>query len=145
MKVSSRVDYALSCLVIIAREHASQKPVPVKFIAESEHLEVDYVEQLLIIMKRAGILKSVRGVKGGYLLARSPEELTTYHVLAAFEGEILELVCFRQKGRKTACIHLETCEMRNFWHGMRRVIEEYLKANSIASLLALRNREKGKE
>jgi len=144
MKVSSRVDYALSCLIVIASEYKSQKPVPVKIIAEREHIEVDYVEQLLIIMKRAGILKSVRGVKGGYLLADSPETVTAYDVIKAFEGEILELVCYRKKGRKSLCIHLDHCEVRSFWTGMQSTLETYLKNSTLATLVALRKKEKRK-
>lgn len=142
MKVSSRVDYALSCLIIIGAAYESRKPVPVKCIAEIENIEVDYVEQLLIIMKRAGILKSVRGVKGGYLLADAPEKITAYDVIRAFEKEVLELVCYREKGRKSPCIHLEDCEVRSFWTGMRTVMETYLHNNTLATLIALRAREK---
>ena len=144
MKVSSRVDYAMSCLIVIAQEHDKGIPVPVKKVAAREALEVDYVEQLLIQLKRAGILKSVRGIKGGYLLTRDPEDITTLEILRAFEGEILELVCFRKKGRKSACIHLEECELRRFWIEMGEVMEEYLARNTLRYLVELRAKEKTK-
>jgi len=142
MKISSRVDYALSCLIVIADNYNSQKPIPVKTIAECEHIEIDYVEQLLIIMKRAGILKSVRGIRGGYLLAHPPYEITTYEVLKAFEGEVLELVCFRKKGRRSTCIHVENCEVRSFWNGLGKQIETYLRANTLEKIVRLRRKEK---
>jgi Rrf2 family protein len=141
MKISSRVDYALSCLIVIANEYDSRKPVPVKCIAESEKIEVDYVEQLLIIMKRAGILKSVRGIHGGYLLAKTPSQISAYEVVKAFDGEILELVCFRKKGRRSTCIHISNCEIRSFWNGLGEHIERYLVSNTLDKLVRLRQNE----
>jgi Rrf2 family transcriptional regulator, iron-sulfur cluster assembly transcription factor len=144
MKISSRVDYAISCLIVIAAETDSQKPISVKHIAEKEDIEVDYVEQLLIVMKRAGILQSRRGVKGGYLLAREAEEITAFDIVRSFEGEVLELVCFRAKGRRSACIHLADCEVRSFWNGLRGCIQTYLEKTTLEELVALRAKEKKK-
>ena len=70
MKISSRVDYALSCVLHIVEQYGKNTPVSVKYISQQESLDIDYVEQLLITLKKAGILKSVRGIKGGILLAR---------------------------------------------------------------------------
>lgn len=144
MKISSRVDYALSCLLVIAAQDESERPTSVKYIAEQEKIEVDYVEQLLIVMKRAGILKSLRGVKGGYLLARPAGEITAFDIVRSFEGEVLELVCFRAKGRRSTCIHLADCEVRSFWTGLRGHIQEYLEQTTVTDLLALRQKEKMK-
>ena len=142
MKVSSRIDYALSCLLDVAEQYDTKKPISVTNIAEREGLEVDYVEQLLIIMKRAGILKSVRGAKGGYMLASAPHRISAYDIVKAFEGEILELVCYRKKGRRSKCVHLHCCEVKKFWLGLGDAIEKYLENNTLEELLKLRKKEK---
>lgn len=143
MKVSSRVDYALSCLIHLAENYNTLHPVSVKYIAEKEELEDDYVEQLLIILKRAGIVLSKRGVTGGYFLADAPDKVTTLEVIRAFDGEVLELVCFRKKGRRKTCIHLKNCEVRTFWTGLSDCISKYLSNQTLACLLELRKKEAG--
>ena len=91
-------------------------------------------------MKRAGILKSARGRIGGYSLAASPHKITARDVVLAIEGEILGLVCFRQKGRRNRCIHLSDCQIRDFWNGLRDNMEGFLKDHSLERLLQLRKK-----
>jgi len=142
MKISSRVDYALSCVLHIVEHYRANMPVSVKYISERESLNIDYVEQLLIALKKAGILKSVRGIKGGYLLTSSPRTITAYNIMKAIDGDIVELVCFRKKGRKRKCIHIDRCQVRKLWIGLREEIEAYLKNNTLEHLLQLRKKEK---
>jgi len=142
MKVSSRVDYAFSCIIIIAEKYRQKEPISVKYIAKRERLAADYVEQLLITMKRAGILKSVRGMRGGNLLAKAPRNISTFDIVRAFEGDILELVCLRTKGRQRKCIHLNRCQIKKFWLGLRKAMETYLHHKTLDQLLLLRKKER---
>jgi len=142
MKISSRVDYALSCILIIADSYDKQKPVTVSEIAEKEELELDYVEQLCITMKKAGILKSIRGKKGGYILARPPFRISAKDVVLAIDKNIIEPVCFRKKGRRKRCIHLKDCKIRFLWNGLKKNMELFLESYALDRLLKLRRREK---
>lgn len=141
MKISSRVDYALSCIVYVAQFYESKKPVTVKAVAEHECLDSDYVEQLLIHLRKAGILKSIRGAKGGYVLRRAPHDIHALEIIRAFDKEILELVCYRKKGRKQPCVHLDECNIRSFWLGLGKTIETYLNEKTLYDLVLLRSKE----
>lgn len=142
MKVSSRLDYAVSCIIRVADRYKSKRPVSISYISDKEKLEYDYAEQLLVEMRRAGLLKSIRGPAGGYILARSPDKITVKDVALAIDGEILELVCFRRKGRRKKCVHFDDCRVRNLWIRLKQEMESFLGRYTVKGLLFLRQREK---
>ena len=142
MKVSSRADYALSCILRVADKHDGHEPVTVREVAEKEKLEPDYVEQMFVAMKKAGILKSLRGKSGGYVLARTPDKVTAKDVVKAIDKSVLELVCSRKKGRKNKCAHFNNCEIKAFWEELGEGMKSILKKYTLDKLLRLRRREK---
>jgi Rrf2 family iron-sulfur cluster assembly transcriptional regulator len=85
MKVSTRGDYAARALLSLAL-HEDDRPTSVKEIAERTHLPQPYLEQILLSVKGAGLVRSKRGVGGGYVLARPPTEITLAEIVAAVEG-----------------------------------------------------------
>jgi Rrf2 family protein len=142
MKISSRLDYTVSCAIVLADMYEKNKPTPVALIAKRERMEYDYVEQLLSLLKKAGLVKSTRGVKGGYVLSRPPSEITVKDIVVAVEKQVVQLVCERKRARRKLCIHLDDCKVRSLWLGLREDIESYLKNYTLKGLLALRKREK---
>ncbi|MFA5370119.1 MAG: Rrf2 family transcriptional regulator [Candidatus Omnitrophota bacterium] len=142
MKISSRLDYALSCAVILADRYEQDKPTPVGLIAKRECIEYDYVEQLLRALKRSGIVKSARGSKGGYVLSRRPVEITAMDIVSAVEKSVLQLVCERPRARRRRCVHFDDCRVKGLWLGLRAVIGDYLKLYTLKGLLLLRRKEK---
>ncbi len=91
VKVSTRGDYAARALLSLAL-HESDRPTSVKEIAERTNLPQPYLEQILLAVKGAGLVRSKRGVGGGYVLARGPEEITLAEILAAVDGPLTTLV-----------------------------------------------------
>jgi len=91
VKVSTRGDYAARALLSLAL-HGSDQPTSVKEIAERTTLPQPYLEQILLAVKGAGLVRSKRGVGGGYVLARPPEEITLAEILAAVEGPLTTLM-----------------------------------------------------
>src|SRR4029078_8607786 len=85
MRMSTRGDYAARALLSLAL-HATERPTSVKEIAELTHLPQPYLEQILLSVNGAGLVRSKRGVGGGYVLARPPEEITLADIVAAVEG-----------------------------------------------------------
>jgi Rrf2 family iron-sulfur cluster assembly transcriptional regulator len=85
VKVSTRGDYAARALLSLAL-HGTDRPTSVKEIAERTNLPQPYLEQILLAVKGAGLVRSKRGVGGGYVLARPPEEITLAQILAAVDG-----------------------------------------------------------
>jgi Rrf2 family protein len=90
VKVSTRGDYAARALLSLAL-HGSARPTSVKEIAERTRLPQPYLEQILLAVKGAGLVRSKRGVGGGYVLARPPEQITLADIVAAVEGPQLPL------------------------------------------------------
>ena len=91
MKVSTRGDYAARALLSLAL-HGSDRPTSVKEIAERTGLPQPYLEQILLAVKGAGLVRSKRGVGGGYVLAREPNEITLADILAAVDGPLTQLM-----------------------------------------------------
>jgi Rrf2 family cysteine metabolism transcriptional repressor len=87
MKVTARVEYAVLALFELALK-ASGRPVQAREISESQNIPLRFLEQILIQLKKAGLVKSVRGASGGYLLAKAPSDVTLKDVVEAVEGEV---------------------------------------------------------
>src|SRR5690242_10785004 len=87
VKVSTRGDYAARALLSLAL-HGSEQPTSVKEIAERTGLPQPYLEQILLAVKGAGLVRSKRGVGGGYVLARPPSDITLADILAAVDGPL---------------------------------------------------------
>lgn len=88
MKVSSKGDYGLRALVDMTMHATIGQPVQVKDIARRQHMPEEYLGQLMVTLRRAGLVTSVRGASGGYLLARAPETITVADVLEILEGPL---------------------------------------------------------
>lgn len=88
MRISSKGDYGLRALFDLA-QHVGQGPVQSEEIARRQGIPVNYLNQLLITMRRAGLIESLRGPQGGHLLAREPEQITLLEALTVLEGPLL--------------------------------------------------------
>ena len=88
MKISSKGDYGLRALVDLAQHYEAGAPVQVKDIARRQMIPEEYLGQLMVGLRRAGLVHSVRGAAGGYLLARPPGEITVAQVLETLEGPL---------------------------------------------------------
>ncbi|MDQ3950422.1 MAG: Rrf2 family transcriptional regulator, partial [Gemmatimonadota bacterium] len=92
MRITTLAEYGVICALHLARR-ASQEPVTGRDIAARERLPVDYVEQILLRLRRAGLVQSTRGARGGYALARPPEDISVRDVIAASELTTFDLHC----------------------------------------------------
>jgi Rrf2 family cysteine metabolism transcriptional repressor len=88
VKISSKGDYGLRALVDLAQQFERREPVQVKDIARRQRIPEEYLGQLMVGLRRAGLVHSVRGAAGGYLLARPPAEITVAQVLETLEGPL---------------------------------------------------------
>src|SRR5438445_12806045 len=118
MKVSTRGDYAARALLSLAL-HGSERPTSVKEIAERTHLPQPYLEQILLAVKGAGLVKSKRGVGGGYVLARPPDEITLAEIIPAVDGPLATLVDTHD--------HREgPCVLQGVWVGVSDAMRQVL-------------------
>lgn len=86
MELSCKSEYAILALLELAIHHQSGEPLQIRQIAAQQNIPDRYLEQLLATLKRGGLVKSQRGAKGGYLLAREPWKITLFEILSCLEG-----------------------------------------------------------
>ena len=97
-------------------------------------LPPDYVEQILLKLRRAGLVRSVRGAKGGYLLAREPADITVRDVVAAAENHTFEVNCDVHPVVPDRCSPSSACSIRPLWRALQQRIDELLDSVSLADL-----------
>lgn len=131
MKLSTRSRYGARLMLDLARNRASG-PVHLKDVADREGVSVKYLEQLIIPLKKQGLIKSVQGPKGGYMLARRPEEISFGEVIKTLENSTVLVECVQQP---ESCSRAETCPTRDLWQRASRAMFEELEAISLADKL----------
>lgn len=134
MRITTLAEYGVICALHLAKR-AEERPVTGRDIAASERLPVDYVEQILLRLRRAGIVKSTRGAHGGYTLARTPEEITVRDVINASELSTFDLHCVTHPVEEERCSASHECSIRPVWVMLQRKIDEVLDGVHLADLL----------
>jgi Rrf2 family protein len=136
VKVSTRGDYASRALLSLALHGGPSTPTSVRDIAERTALPQPYLEQILLALKGAGLVRSKRGVGGGYVLAREPSEITLGQIVSAVDGPIA-VGDFGEPHQDGACDHEGQCVLLSVWgmvsEHMRRKLDE-LTLDDIASM-----------
>ena len=134
MRITTWAEYGLICALHLARR-SEDGPVTGRDIAAREKLPADYVEQILLRMRRANIVSSTRGARGGYTLARSAETITVRDVIQASELTTFDLHCVTHPVDSTRCGASETCSIRPVWQMLQRRIDEVLEGVRLSDLL----------
>ena len=114
MRITTWAEYGLICALHLARR-AGTGPVAGRDMAARERLPGDYVEQILLRMRRAGIVESTRGARGGYALARPPEHISVRDVIQASELTTFDLHCVSHPVDADRCAAAENCSIRPVW------------------------------
>lgn len=135
MRVSTRGDYASRALLSLAL-HGGDTPVSVRDIAARTGLPQPYLEQILLALKGAGLVRSKRGVGGGYVLARSPEEITLGDIVSAVDGPIT-LGDFGAPHTDGACDHEGQCVLLAVWGDTAEHMRRHLDGLDLAQLAAM--------
>ena len=135
MKVSTRGDYASRALLSLALHGATTTPTSVRDIADRTALPQPYLEQILLALKGAGLVRSKRGVGGGYVLARSPEEISLAQIVAAVDGPIVA-GDFGEPHENGACDHEGQCVLLAVWADLGQQIRTQLQSLTLAEMAA---------
>lgn len=129
LRISKLTDYATVLLASMSK--APGDCVPASRLAEQTHLEPPTVAKVLKTLARAGLVTSVRGVNGGYCLARAPEEISVAGIVRAMEGPIALTECGLESG---LCSHESDCSLRGNWQRIGQAVESALAGLSLADL-----------
>lgn len=136
MRVSTRGDYACRALLSLALRSDEAAPTSVRDIAERTGLPQPYLEQILLALKGAGLVRSKRGVGGGYVLARPPGDIHLSEILSAVDGPIT-LGDFGEPHQDGACDHEGQCVLLAIWKESAEVMRRHLHGYTLASIAAV--------
>jgi Rrf2 family protein len=135
MRITTWAEYGAICALHLARR-ADDGPVSGREIAEREKLPPDYAEQILLRLRRAGIVTSTRGARGGYTLARPAAAITLREILAASELVTFDLHCDSHPVDEARCASAHDCSIRPVWQMLQHRIDEVLEGVRLSDLLA---------
>lgn len=137
MKLSTKGQYGTRALLDLAL-HETDEPVPLKDIAQRQQIPLQYLEHLITPLITAGIIRSIRGARGGIMLAKTPGEIRLREVIQALEGSIAPTECLNNPG---ICDRSSSCVTRDVWEEMKNAMEGVLSATTLRDL-ADRHRKK---
>ena len=134
MRITTWAEYGLICALNLAKR-AGEGPITGREIASSERLPADYVEQILLRLRRAGLVNSTRGARGGYMLAKAPDEISVREVIAASELGTFDLHCVTHPVGEERCAESQSCSIRPVWMLLQRKIDDVLDSVHLGDLL----------
>jgi Rrf2 family protein len=134
VRITTLAEYGVICALHLARR-VTEGPVTGRDIAESERLPGDYVEQILLRLRRAGIVASTRGARGGYMLARNAEQISIRDVIEASEMTTFDLHCVSHPVEEQRCSSSHNCSIRPVWMLLQRKIDDVLEGVHLSDLL----------
>lgn len=135
MKVSTRGDYASRALLSLALHAQVLGPQSVRDIAQRTGLPQPYLEQILLALKGAGLVRSKRGVGGGYVLTRDPAHITLAEIVSAVDGPI-QAGDFGLPHENGACDHEGQCVLLSAWHEVGEYMRKHLEGYTLAEMVA---------
>jgi Rrf2 family protein len=134
VRITTLAEYGVICALHLARR-AGEGAIRGREIASVEQLPVDYVEQILLRMRRAGLVRSTRGAHGGYELAQPATEISMRAVIEASEESTFDLHCVSHPVAEERCSSSHTCSIRPVWMLLQSRIDEVLEGVRLSDLL----------
>lgn len=131
--ISKKTKYALKAVLMLTEKYASKEPVLIAQIAESESIPKKFLELILLELKNKGLLQSKKGKGGGYLLARSPDQISFGDVIRVFEGSMAPTPCV-EPGRQAECTECQSgagCSIRSVMRALYNATIEILDGTSL--------------
>src|SRR3954468_7962719 len=134
MKVSSRGEYGVRAMVSLAKSYG-QGPMSITAMAKDSSVPYAYLEQLIVPLRKAGLVESRRGAQGGYRLTRSPELIGVGEVYRVMEGPVAPMDCVSEDPADQTCPLIDGCETRPVWLRVRDSIVDALDSMTLADLV----------
>lgn len=131
MKLSTRTRYGMRAVLELA-ENYGKGPIQLKIIAQHQEVSAKYLEQLMTILKSAGIVNSVRGSKGGYVLVKAPEQIKLSDIFHCLEGPVVTIDCVENK---SYCTRTNDCVARQVWVEVQKAVMGVLQSITLQNLV----------
>ena len=131
MKISTKGRYAL-CVMVDLAEHRQEGCVALKDIAVRQNISKKYLEQIVALLNRPDILRTVRGAQGGYMLAKAPENYTVAEILKIAEGSLAPIPNLDDPSEVAAAAD---AQLLPIWQGLYNVVNDYLEGITLQDIL----------
>ena len=138
MKISTKGRYALRLMVDLALSGQGE-PVSLKDVAQRQQLSDKYLEQIVTPLVKAGLVRSVRGAGGGYLLTRRPEDYTAGEILRPLEGDLAPVECATDN---QFCERSDQCVTVELWQEIHRAVSQVVDRTTLADLVERQRRKR---
>jgi Rrf2 family protein len=138
MKISTRTRYGMRAILELALAYKAG-PLQIKVIAERQNISNKYLEQIIAMIRSAGLVRSIRGPHGGYVLARPPQDIKLSDIFRVLEGPVLTVECVENK---EACAVYADCITRRLWIEVNDAILNVLTDKTLADLVEMAEKEK---
>lgn len=140
MKITAAEEYGLRCILQIARE--PEGSVTIEEIASREGLTPTYTAKLLRIMRKAGLVTTIRGRKGGFRLGRPADEITVGTVLEVLGGQLYQSdFCKFHTGHRRVCVHNADCSIRALWAAVNTLVQDSMQKVTLEDLCCTKAKE----
>jgi len=133
MKLSTRGRYGTRLMLELAKQYG-KGPVSMSDISKNQRIPIKYLEQLIIPLKRAKLISSVRGPKGGHMLAKAPQEINLWEILLRLESKFTFVDCLADE---TCCDSVATCPIRPVWGKAFDSMKTIFKDTTLLDVLTL--------
>jgi Rrf2 family cysteine metabolism transcriptional repressor len=140
MRISTRSEYGLRALMELGVE--PERALSLRDIANRQHISLEYLEQLMPALKKAGLVRARRGAQGGYQLTKGASEITVYDIMTALEGTFDPMQCLANGVPKPSedvpidgCGASGSCAVQEVWRQVKNVVEAVLKKITLAQLI----------
>jgi Rrf2 family protein len=133
MRLSTKGEYASRAMLELSRRHGNG-PLHIREISEAQNIPRRFLEQILLMLKRAGYLKSRKGQKGGYVLAKPPSAISVAEVIRVMDGPLAPIDCVSVMAHET-CPMEGTCGLRWLWKDVRDSVAGILEKTTFADLV----------
>lgn len=133
MKISTKGRYALRLMLDLASNHTGNF-IPIKNISQRQDISDKYLEQIIIRLSKAGLVKSARGAQGGYMLAKDPKDYTVGEILRLLEGDLAPVVCVGDDFE--GCIRADDCATMEVWREIKEAVNNVVDNITLADLVA---------
>ncbi len=136
MKISAQEEYGVRCLLQLGRR-GDGASLTIPEISRAEGISSHYAAKLLRVLRKGGLIKSVRGQSGGYTLAKPLDQITVAEAMAVLGGRLYdpEFCDSHGGGGEMVCAHTTACSIRSLWHSLQRAVDQVLGKTTLADLL----------
>jgi len=131
MKLSTRTRYGIRAILELAESYR-KGPLQLKIIAQHQDISMKYLEQIIAMLKSGGFVKSIRGAKGGYVLAKAPNQIKLSDVFDCLEGRVTTVECIEDEDY---CARVADCVARQLWVRVQEAIDSVLQSITLQDLL----------